>query len=54
MIDDVILSRKRALKVKEEGLRKGKKLSFHQLWAREFKKLYPLSTFTSNNLSVHL
>ncbi len=54
MIDDVISSRKRALELKEQGMKKGKKLSFHQLWAGEFKKIYPNSTFTSNNLSVHL
>jgi len=54
MIEDVIASRKRALQTKEEGMRKGKRLSFHQLWAREFKKIHPKSTFTSNNLSVHL
>ncbi len=28
-------------------------MSFHALWASEFKKVYPNSTFTSNNLSVH-
>ncbi len=54
MIDDVINSRKRALDLKEQGMRRGKKLSFHSLWADEFKKLHPNSTFTSNNLSVHL
>ena len=31
----------------------GRKLSFHTLWAAEFKKIHPTSTFTSNNLSVH-
>ncbi len=54
MINDVISSRKRALEIKEQGMKKGKKLSFHQLWSSEFKKIYPNSTFTSNNLSVHL
>ncbi len=54
MIDDVIISRRKALEMKEQGLKRGKKLSFHQLWASEFKKVYPNSTFTSNNLSVHL
>ncbi len=53
MVQDVIDSRKRALVVKEEELQKGRKVSFHALWESEFKKIYPNSTFTSNNLSVH-
>ena len=53
MIQDVIESRKKALAVKESELKKGRKVSFHSLWASEFKKIYPNSSFTSNNLSVH-
>ena len=53
MIQDVIDSRRRALDIKDNALAQGKKLSFHALWASEFKKVYPNSTFTSNNLSVH-
>ena len=53
MIQDVIDSRRRALDIKDNALAQGKKLSFHALWASEFKKVYPTSTFTSNNLSVH-
>ena len=53
MIQDVIDSRRRALDIKDDALAQGKKLSFHALWASEFKKVYPNSTFTSNNLSVH-
>eukprot|EP00095_Tigriopus_kingsejongensis_P008318 snap_masked-scaffold871_size86487-processed-gene-0.14 protein:Tk08318 transcript:snap_masked-scaffold871_size86487-processed-gene-0.14-mRNA-1 annotation:"conserved hypothetical protein" len=53
MIDDVIQARKKALASKNEAAAQGMKLSFHQLWSDEFKKIYPNSTFTSNNLSVH-
>ena len=53
MINDVIDSRKKALAVKDAELKKGHKVSFHALWASEFKKIYPNSSFTSNNLSVH-
>ena len=53
MIQDVIDSRRRALDIKDKALNEGKKLSFHALWASEFKRVYPNSTFTSNNLSVH-
>ena len=53
MIQDVIDSRRRALEIKDKALEQGKKLSFHALWASEFKRVYPNSTFTSNNLSVH-
>jgi hypothetical protein len=53
MIHDVIDSRKKALTIKDSELKKGRKVSFHALWASEFKKVYPKSTFTSNNLSVH-
>ena len=53
MIPDVISSRKRALEIKEQGTEQGLKLSFHVLWADQFRLLHPLSTFTSNNLSVH-
>ena len=53
MIPDVVKSRRRAILRKGEALACGKKLSFHSLWAEEFRKLHPLSTFTSNNLSVH-
>eukprot|EP00094_Tigriopus_californicus_P000517 TCALIF_00501-PA protein Name:"Protein of unknown function" AED:0.04 eAED:0.04 QI:0/0.6/0.33/0.83/0.8/0.66/6/209/2301 len=53
MIRDVILSRKRALQLKNEGVASGRKVSFHLLWSSEFKRIYPNSTFTSNNLSVH-
>ena len=53
MIPDVVRSRRRAIQRKGEALARGKKLSFHSLWAEEFRKLHPLSTFTSNNLSVH-
>jgi hypothetical protein len=53
MIPDVIVARRSALKIKDEELAKGRKLSFHSLWATEFKKIHPTSTFTSNNLSVH-
>ena len=54
MIPDVIESRRIAEKIKAEQLAMGKKVSAHNLWAEEFKKLHPTSTFTSNNLSVHL
>jgi hypothetical protein len=53
MIPDVVTSRKRALDIKNEALTQGKKLSFHSLWAEEFRKFHTNSTFTSNNLSVH-
>jgi len=53
MIPDVIAARRSALKIKDDELAKGRKLSFHSLWATEFKKIHPTSTFTSNNLSVH-
>ena len=53
MITDVIESRKSALKIKDDEHKKGNKVSFHSLWAAEFKKFHPNSTFTSNNLSVH-
>ena len=53
MLPDVVKSRRRAIQRKGEALARGKKLSFHSLWAEEFRKLHPLSTFTSNNLSVH-
>jgi len=53
MIQDVIDSRKMALSIKDAELKKGRKVSFHTLWSSEFKKIYPNSTFTSNNLSVH-
>ena len=53
MIPDVIDSRRNALRIKDEELTNGRKLSFHALWAAEFKKIHPNSTFTSNNLSVH-
>ena len=53
MLPDVVKSRRRAIQRKGEALARGKKLSFHSLWADEFRKLHPLSTFTSNNLSVH-
>ena len=53
MIQEVIDSRKRALTIKDAELKKGHKVSFHTLWASEFKRVYPNSTFTSNNLSVH-
>lgn len=53
MIRDVILSRKRALHLKNEGVAAGRKVSFHLLWSSEFKRIYPNSTFNSNNLSVH-
>lgn len=53
MIPDVIESRKNALRIKDEQLGLGKKVSFHYLWASEFRKIHPTSTFTSNNLSVH-
>ena len=53
MIHDVIESRKKALTIKDAELKKGRKVSFHALWASQFKNVYPNSTFTSNNLSVH-
>ena len=53
MIQDVIDSRKKALTIKDAELKKGRKVSFHALWASQFKNVYPNSTFTSNNLSVH-
>ena len=53
MIQDVIDSRKKALEIKDQALSEGKKLSFHALWASQFKRVYPNSTFTSNNFSVH-
>ena len=53
MIQDVIDSRRLALEIKDKALAEGRKLSFHALWASEFRRVYPNSTFTSNNLSVH-
>ena len=53
MIADVIESRKLAKQIQGQQLAGGKRLSFHTLWASEFKKIHPTSTFTSNNLSVH-
>lgn len=53
MIPDVIESRRNALQIKDDELARGNKVSFHSLWAQEFKKIHPTSTFTSNNLSVH-
>ena len=41
------------MRIKNEELANGRKLSFHSLWAAEFKKIHPTSHFTSNNLSVH-
>ena len=53
MIKDVIESRRKAMDIKNQGLARGQKLSFHSLWASEFRRVHPTSTFTSNNLSVH-
>ena len=54
MMPDVIESRQRAFELKQdEEKSNGRKLSHNSLWEAEFKKIYPNSNFTSNNLSVH-
>ena len=54
MMPDVIESRRRAFQMKvDEEKKSGRKLSHNSLWEAEFKKFYPNSNFTSNNLSVH-
>ncbi len=53
MMPDVIATRAKAIAIQAREEAAGRRISYSKIWIKEFLKLYPECSYTSNNLSVH-
>ncbi len=53
MMPDVIATRAKAIAIQAREEAAGRRISYSKIWIKEFLKLYPDCSYTSNNLSVH-